>query len=176
MRKLLEATLSISFFFSLLNQFVGLGLLIFHCVMEFKSQLGEPMTSIIATYRLPSVRHVFLIVSPPCDLLDSLSLSEEIRLGREYFERIHRSKDRKRPKVNLRWTIKIVCIHDFLEAIKQHIPKGIVLPSQSSHNPEELELLTINLLKNHQSVLDRTFDTPKVLSAIPDEDIIEVFI
>ena len=175
MRKLSE-TLRISFFFSLSNHMVGLGLLIFQWKLEFKSQLGEPMTSIIGIYKLPSVRHVFFIVDPFSDFLDSLLLSEENRLKREYFERILRSKDRKCPKVNLQWKIKLMCVHDFLKCIKQHIPKGKVLPSQSSHNPEELELLTINLLKTHQSDLDRTFDTPKVLSAIPYEDIIEVFI
>jgi len=127
-------------------------------------------------YKLPTVRHVFFIVSSLHDFLDSLSLSEENRIRREYFERILRSKDRIRPKVSLQWTIKVVCVHDFLKAIKRRIPKGKVLPSQSSHNPEELELLTINLAKTHQSDLARTFDTPKVLSAIPDDDIIEVFI
>ncbi len=134
------------------------------------------MISIMGIYKLPTVRHVFFIVSSLHDFLDSLSLSEKNRTRREYFERILRSKDRKRPKVSLQWKIKIVCVHDFLKAIRQRIPKGKVLPSQSSRNPEELELLTINLERTPQISLDRTFDTPKVLSAIPDDDIIEVFI
>ena len=134
------------------------------------------MLSIMGVYKIPAVRHVFIIVSSLHEFLDSLSLSEENKTRREYFERILRSIDRIRPKVSLQWTIKVVGVHDFLKAIKQRIPKGKVLPSQSSNNPEELELLAINLAKTRQSSPDRTFDTPKVLSAIPDDDIIEVFI
>jgi hypothetical protein len=56
------------------------------------------------------------------------------------------------------------------------MPRGKELPNQSFHNPVELELLSINLEKIPQSDLSRTLYTPKLLSDIPDDDIIEVFI
>ena len=134
------------------------------------------MLSIIGVYKLPVLRHVFLIVDSLHDFLDSLIQSEENKIRTEYFEHILRSKDRKCPKVGLQWTIRVVCVHDFLMAIKQYIPKGRVLTNRTSHSPEELELLAINLVKTHPPSLDKPFHTPKVLSPVLDEDIIEVFI
>lgn len=134
------------------------------------------MLSIVGVYKLPVLRHVFLIVDSLHDFLDTLFLSEESRIRKGYFERILRSKDRKDPTEDLQWTIRVVCVHDFLEAIKQSIPIGTESTNQTYQNPEELELLAINLVKTHPPSLDKPFHTPKVLSRVHDEDIIEVFI
>jgi hypothetical protein len=65
---------------------------------------------------------------------------------------------------------------DFLSAIERNTPRELVSSNQSSQNPEKLELLAINLTKTLPNSSDWTFKTPKALCAIPDEDIIEVFI
>lgn len=134
------------------------------------------MVSIKAAYKIPDVRHVFLIVDSLDPFLDSSQLSQESKKRKECFERILRSKDRRCPKATQQWTLKIMLEHDFLMAIKQNNPTGQVSANQTYGSPEDLELLAINLVKTPESSLDRTFNTPKVLSLLPDEDIIEVFI
>lgn len=134
------------------------------------------MLSIIGVYKLPVLRHIFLIVDSLHDFLDNLMQSEANKIRKGYFERILRSKDHRVPKADLQWTIRVVCVHDFLEAIKLSIPIGTVSTNQTCQNPEELELLAINLVKTHPPSRDKPFDTPKVLSRVHDEDIIEVFI
>jgi hypothetical protein len=69
-----------------------------------------------------------------------------------------------------------VCENDFLEAIKQWQPRRKESSSQSFDNPLALELLTMNLLKTPGDPVDCTFNTPKALSVIPRDDVIEVFI
>lgn len=44
--------------------------------------------------------------------------------------------------------------------------------SQSFNRPEDMDLVTINLTKTTNSQLDKC----KVIGAIPDEDIIDVFV
>ena len=94
----------------------------------------------------------------------------------EYFEHILQLKDHMPPKVIPRWKLKLMSEDDFLSALKQQIPTRQVSSNPSSHNPEDLELLAINLVETPENPLDWTFNTPKVLCAVPDEDIIEVFI
>src|SRR5580692_9116243 len=142
-----EATLSSSFLISHSNRGLGLGYLDLQCLLEIRPQLGEKMISIKGIYKIPSIKHVFFIVSSLRDFLDNSLTSQGNKTRMEYFGRILRSKDRMLPKANLQWTVKVVSEHDFLKAIKQHIPKGKVSPNRSSNNPEELELLAINLLK-----------------------------
>lgn len=93
----------------------------------------------------------------------------------EYFEHILRSKDHTPPTVTRQWTLKVVSERDFLRVLEQRMPTAKESPSQSSYNPECLELIAINLLKTPENP-SRSLNTPTVLSKIPDEDIIEVFI
>ncbi len=58
---------------------------------------------------------------------------------------------------------------------KSYLTLCILLPL-SSCDPQDLEMLSINILKNLIESSVDTLSTPKVLSAIPEEDIIEVFI
>lgn len=127
-------------------------------------------------YKIPSQRLAFLIVSVFPGFLDCCKASQEHKKRMGYIERILRSKDRTCPKAPQQWKLKVVCENDFLTAIKRYKPKGIESPSQSFDNPLALEMLTINLLKTPGDLVDWTFKTPKALSAIPNEDIIEVFI
>ena len=134
------------------------------------------MKSIRAVYKIPEMRHLFVIVKPPNSICDCSKASQTRKKRREYFEHILRSKDRSSPKVTQQWTLKIVQEDDFLSAIEQNTPREIVSSNQSSQNPEKLELLAINLIKTLPNSSGCTLNTPKALCMIPDEDIIEVFI
>lgn len=133
------------------------------------------MIPITAIYQIPEAKHIFFLIELPQKFCDCYEVSQERKRRREYFEHILRSKDRSSPKASQRWTLKTVLVDDFLSAIERNIPREPVSSNQSSQNPQRLELLTINLV-NLPNSLDWTFKTPKALCAIPEEDIIEVFI
>lgn len=134
------------------------------------------MMWIRALYKIPEMKHIFFIVKPSDSSYDCLKASKRHKKRREYFEHILRSKDHRSPKCTLQWTLKIVPMSDFLSAIEQNNPKELISSNQSLQNPQKLELLAINLTKILHNSSDWTLKTPKALSMVPDEDIIEVFI
>ena len=127
-------------------------------------------------YKLPAIKHTFLIWGSPDEDQTDRTMWIENRKRREYFEHILVSKDRMLPKEVLLWRLKVVSEDDFLSVIRQHTPTDQVSSSQSSQNPEMLELLAINLLRNPVHLPSEPCETTKFLCAVPDEDIIEVFI
>lgn len=129
-----------------------------------------------AIYKIPATKHIFFIMSSLQEFSTSQKLSLENKRRTECFEHILQSIDRMPPKAIPQWTLKIVCRNDFLSVLQHNMPKELVSSNQSFHNPEYLELLAINLLKTPENSCDFAFNTPKVLSAIPEEDIIEVYI
>ena len=134
------------------------------------------MNNLRGIYKIPSQRLAFLIVSAFPDFLDCCIESQASKKRMEYIGRTLRSKDRSNPKAPQHWKLKVVCENDFLTAIKRYKPTRKESSSQSFDNPLALELLTMNLLKTPCDLVDWTFNTPKALSVIPNEDIIEVFI
>lgn len=134
------------------------------------------MISIKGIYKIPAARHAFFIVPSLDSFGEDIGSSQESKKRMEYFEHILQLKDHMPPKVIPRWKLKLMSEDDFLSALKQQIPTRQVSSNPSSHNPEDLELLAINLVETPENPLDWTFNTPKVLCAVPDEDIIEVFI
>lgn len=129
---------------------------------------------ITGIYKLPEIKHAFLIVASLDEFSDNSKLSQESKRRMEYFEHILRSKENKKTKDIPQWTLKVVSEKDFLTVLKQQHPKGLISSNQSSPNPEYLELLAINLLKTSKN--ESELKQRKTLSLIPDEDIIEVFI
>lgn len=127
-------------------------------------------------YKLPAIKHTFLIVSSPADDQTNEETWQENKRRMEYFEHILESKDHMLPKEVQLWRLKVVCECDFLSVIEQKRPTEKVSSSQSSKNPEMLELLAINLLKTPSRLPSATQQTTKFLCNVPDEDIIEVFI
>lgn len=134
------------------------------------------MISIKAIYKLPAIKYVFFIASSESGLSKESKESPENRKRMEHFEHILQSKENIDPKECPRWKTKLICEKDFLLALKHKMPIEKVSPSQSFDNPESLELLAINPVKTPRNALVWPFNTPKVLSVVPDEDIIEVFI
>lgn len=128
-----------------------------------------------AIYRIPSIKHTFLIVGPhDTPSLKHLEL-EQIGVEEESLEHILRWKDHIGPKEALRWTQRVVSFEEFLEVVEKCTPIGRVSSIQSSRNPEDLELLAINLLKTPVSPSE-SLDSSKYLGFVPDEDVLEVFI
>jgi hypothetical protein len=127
-------------------------------------------------YKLPAIKHTFLIFASPDGDEQIDSRLKENRKRREYFEHILECKHHMLPKEVLLWRLKIVSEDDFLSVIRQHKTTDQVLSSQSSNYPEKLELLAINLLKTPVRLPSEPCETPKFLCNVPDEDIIEVFI
>lgn len=123
-----------------------------------------------AIYRIPALRHAFLIVSSLDEFCDNSQAYQENKTHTEYLERILRSKNCTQPKAILPWTLKVMSQSDFVLALRRNRPTTEVLPSQTSYNDPELELLAINLVKT-ESGLEK-----KELSFTEDADIIEVFI
>lgn len=107
---------------------------------------------------------------------DACIESRESKKRKQYLEHILQSKDRMLPTSTLLWIEETISANDFLSVLRKRCPKTQAEPNQSSHNQEDLELLAINLSKTLPNSLDWSFNTPKALSAIPEEDIIEVFI
>lgn len=127
-------------------------------------------------YKLPELKHAFIIVSSLSEFQDNSKLSKKSKRRVEYFEKILRSKDQKNQKSTRHWTLKVMSENDFVRVLSQNNKRESVSSNQPSHSPEYLELLAINLLRTSEDVSDWTYNTPKVLSSVPEEDIIEVFI
>lgn len=123
-----------------------------------------------AIYKIPALKHAFIIVSSLDEFSENSSSFQESRTRTEYLERILRSKNCTQPKAIRPWTLKVMSQSDFLLALRRHKPTLEVLPSQTSYDDPELELLAINLVKT-ESGLEQ-----KELSFTEEADIIEVFI
>ena len=134
------------------------------------------MTNLRAIYKIPSQRLAFLIVPTFPDFLDCCTESQANKKRMEYIGHTLRSKYRSNPKAPQLWKLKVVSENDFLTAIKRCKPTKKESSNQSFDSPLALELLTMNLLKTPCDLVDWTFNTPKALSVIPKEDIIEVFV
>lgn len=127
-------------------------------------------------YKLPAIKHAFFIMSSLEDFGGNSAESPDSKKRMEYFEHILQLRDHICPKEIPLWTLEVVSESEFLKVLEQRMPKGKVSSNLSSHNPECLELLAINLIKTPEQSSDLALKTPTVLGVIPDEDIIEVFI
>lgn len=129
---------------------------------------------ITGRYTIPSIKHTFLIF----DSLDEDQTDEvkSIRSTkrREYFEHILESKDHISPTKVVLWRLKLLYEQDFLDVIRSHTSKKQVSTKQSFEDPQKLELMSINILK--QDVSSEKCETAKILCSVPQEDVIEVFI
>ena len=127
-------------------------------------------------YKLPEIKHIFIVVPSPSIANDNPKLLLQSKQRRRYFDNTVLSKDRMTKPTNLKWTIRIIPEDDFLESVRELTQRPEISSNRSFDNPENMELLAINLLKTPLSSPDLSLHTPKVLSKVFDEDIIEVFI
>lgn len=134
------------------------------------------MVRIKAMYRIPSKKEFWLISSYQNTVQDSPKLSQDRTQEKERIEHIPRNILNMLPNKNLKWTIRIIPENDFLLSILSLECKTQAITNQSSDNSESMELLAINLLENPLPSNDLSYNTPKILSKVQDEDIIEVFL
>ncbi len=115
----------------------------------------------LGTYWIPKIKHVFLVLySDP----DSGIFSEEQRGG--YFESIMLSKDKDQSFRDI-WTFSQISEKDFIAVLDK-----LKFPSSTS-SPTQLDLLSINLKKASP---DGPENETRILSQIPEEDVIEVYL
>ena len=153
------ATLSFSILFSIVKP-----------IKEMK------MKWIKGIYTLPASKNVFLIMSDPHVHQRTESLIEGSKRAKRFLEDILVRKNKKLPKRNRQWTTTQVLEQDFLSSIKELTAKEGALSNPSYHDPIDIDLLTINALNCSYGSCEELFETKKVLSRIPEHDIIEVFI
>ena len=129
------------------------------------------MIVVKALYHLPAIRHLILVV--PCVSITRDCPKQSHLSSKQEIEHILLGKHHMPSKKSLKWTIKIVREDDFLSSLLAQQSRVKVCPNQSLRNPENMELLAINLVKTPESL---SSNTPKILSRVSDEDIIEVFV
>jgi hypothetical protein len=130
-----------------------------------------------AVYRLPAIRHLILVISHSSNWNGSSTPSIRSKKRREDLEHILLGKDRMPPIKSQQWKVKLIHEDDFLMSLESLQSKLLESTNQPFRSPENMELLAINLVQTPRSSPETLSSiTPKVLSRIPDEDIIEVFV
>ncbi len=133
------------------------------------------MIPIKAIYNIPSIKHTFFIASPKKKHLSLEKVSRSLK-RRAFLDEILLRKHNPSAMNVQKWVAKVVSESDVYAVLNQKENDGILLDNRSSKNPDFLELLTITAIKFPTYFLDETFSTPKVLRAIPDSDVLEIFI
>ena len=131
------------------------------------------MIWVTAIYKLPVIKHIFLIVASDDG---RPNLSSRNCIQKEEFAGILRDKDREIDSPGSKWTTKLIHSDDFLSALEDQGNLRIDLSNPSFDSSEHMELLAINLQPQKSCPDPLSMFTPKVLSRVPDEDIIEVMV
>lgn len=113
------------------------------------------MTSILGVYKIPKDKCLYFVVSKS-------DKKEKI----EYFQSFLEKSEE-----NEKWNFSIMFEDDFLLLIKNLNSNKKI----SSSRPQQLELLSINILKTEESSFQR-FCYSKLIGNVEEEDILEVFI
>lgn len=125
-----------------------------------------------AIYRIHSTKHIFLITSPR-----QTETRLESDIAKEDFVRILREKDRTESKEDQTWRVHTLPESDFLESVDSHLEICLKSSNQTFHSSTSMELLAINLTTSHACLSDSlSLSTPRGISRVSDEDIIEVVI
>lgn len=131
------------------------------------------MTWVRAIYKIPELRHIFLVVALP---EDRPNLSKESEKQKKHLEHILRSKYLGKEKKYPEWKLKLIQEDDFLEIIEEQAGTMRGLTNPSIENSEHMELLAINLQTPKSRPDPLSLLTPKVLGRVSNDDIIEVFV
>lgn len=134
------------------------------------------MTSINVIYNIPSIKHTFFLTSSLYDISNSSQAFQDSEKRKKCFENILKSKKNGSKNLENDWKYVLIEKNEFLQVLKACFSEWKI-PSNLSYNcPEHLELLAINLLNFPDQLTMFPEDSTKILSCIPDEDVIEVFI
>lgn len=125
-----------------------------------------------AIYRIHSTKHIFLITTPK-----QTGTPLESDIAKEDFARILRDKDHMKSKEDQTWKVYTLPESDFLESVDSHLEICLKSSNQTFHNSTSMELLAINLCTPQPCLSDSlSLSSPKGISRVSDEDIIEVVI
>jgi hypothetical protein len=136
------------------------------------------MMKIIGTYRAPKIKCIFFILSfdekickPRC-----YPLSQQEIKWIEAFLGIRSSTESTQSRKNLRWRVLTLLEKDFWLIIQYLQEKTWPLTALEKF-AFNLDLPSINICRPPvSSISNSSFETPRKLGMIPDEDIVEVFI
>jgi hypothetical protein len=131
------------------------------------------MAKLVATYKIPEMRHIFLVFALDGDKSNRSTESEK---QKKCLASVLDNKYLETEKKNRPWRIRLIHEDDFLEIIQEQT--GIVkcLTNPTIENSEYMELLAINIkteMPHHDSLASCT---PKVLDRVSKDDVIEFFI
>jgi hypothetical protein len=129
-----------------------------------------------AMYKLPHIKTVLFIVNSLEEFSKRVEKSKENKKTLEYSGNILESRYCKVQKSYQQWKVQLVTETDFQNLLNKNMPKDKGSSNQSFDNLQELELMALNLLQIPGCLDQNTLHTPKVLSAVPSDDIIEVII
>lgn len=122
-------------------------------------------------YKIPSSRHVFFIAASPKPLNSNLSNEQNKERIQWIVDILSKSKDSKTPIRSHKWKVRLIYEDDFFVAM-QLLQKDEMSVTKQTYRPDSLKFLAMNMIESQNS----DGNTLKVLSIIPDEDIIEIFI
>jgi hypothetical protein len=132
--------------------------------------------TVVALYKIPSLKQVFVIVASQKASSDSSKPSKASKKRREYFVRVLLSKGQGDNTDIPKWSSKILPEADFLAVLEQYRPTARILTNQETTCPPSLEYLTITITRNLSNILVCQHFPEKVLNFVSPEDIIEVSI
>jgi hypothetical protein len=133
------------------------------------------MLTIKAHYTIPSLRHTFMVIpSLPMENKTPYLLLQNSK-RKSYFERAVLAKDCMYNEQNVHFTNKVIAEDDFLESLAE-MSSMCFSKNMLFDSPEELDLLSINLVKGKECPTNPSFASKKLLCRVLEEDIIEVFI
>lgn len=129
------------------------------------------MASIRAFYKIPSLKHTFIIVSSLQIESNDEELIEKREKENDYIRELLLKKGSVSNERSHGWRSKCVEEGDFLKILSANLETNSL-----DHISENLELLAINISKNQLIDTADPHHTSKVLSCVEHEDVIEVFI
>lgn len=137
------------------------------------------MCFVKSVHSLPAIRQIWIVISPNkiYRRCSSPRLLQHCKTEREILEHILPMQSHRMPSKDQPWRLRLIHESDFEKIRRSRKRSGQGSSNLSSHMLEDTELLTTNLLKT-LSCLENPLSllSKKIISKVPDEDVIEVFI
>lgn len=135
------------------------------------------MIMVLAIYRIPSIKHLILVISHSSSWNDSSKLSDRNAQRIGDLENLLFEKHELPPEKRSLWKVKLIHIDDFLQSLENLLLRVLGATHKPLPDSENMELLAINLVKNPLTLREGLeLASQKVLSNVNDEDEIQVFI
>lgn len=130
--------------------------------------------TVVALYKIPALKQVFVIVTSPRASSDNSKESKASKKRKEYFVWALLEKIRADTSNIPKWSSKILPEDDFLSVLELYKPTSKISTNQETCPPRSLEMLTISITRNVLNDLVCQQFPEKDLNFVSTEDIIEV--